>query len=138
MFSVFNTSIFSKFRATAVIILISVASVKAQDYAVNTVSPKNANVTYLNTYNENMFFQVKLDNEEGDRFSVAVKDHQGTVLFQEVYSDKKFDKRFRLPKTEDGKVVFVIKNLKDNTAQTFDVNASTRTIEEVVVVKRNG
>jgi uncharacterized membrane protein YkoI len=137
-FRVFNTSVFSKLRAIAVIILISAASVKAQDYASNTLSPKNANVKYLMTQNDNMFFQVQLDNEDGDKFSVAVKDQEGAVLFQEIYNDKKFDKKFRLPKTDDGKVVFVIKNLKDNTAQTFDINAFTRTIQEVVVVKRNG
>ena len=138
LFRVFNTSVLGKFRATAAILLISVASVNAQSFAVNTVTPNTANVKYLSTYNDNMFFQVQLDNQEGDRFSIVVKDHQGITLFQEIYSDKKFDKRFRLPKTDDGQVVFIIKNLKDNSAQTFDVNTTSRTIQEVIVVKRNG
>ena len=40
-------------------------------------------------------FQVKLANEGGERFSISIKDDLGTSLFQEVFQDKEFDKKFQ-------------------------------------------
>ena len=70
----------------------------------------------------------------GNRFSVAIFDESSNMLFQSVYSVKKFDKKFKLAEPDSfGKLVFVIRNLGDNSVQRFEVNADTRLVEDVEV-----
>ncbi len=56
----------------------------------------------------------------------------------EIYSEKKFDKKFVLDKADNiGKITFVIRSLKDNQTQAFEVNTTTRIVENVdVTVKK--
>jgi hypothetical protein len=75
-----------------------------------------------------------LDNPTGGKFSVIVIDEEGNQIFQEIYTDKKFDKRFKLPKAEKNKLTFVIRNFKTaDVKQTFEIN--TKYVEDVVVTK---
>jgi hypothetical protein len=70
----------------------------------------------------------------GSRFSLVVLDGDGDQLYSYVYSDKNFEKNFKL--ADPGsfrKVVFVIRNLNDNTTQRFEVEASGHEVEEVEV-----
>ncbi|PWT71474.1 MAG: hypothetical protein C5B59_18040 [Bacteroidetes bacterium] len=49
----------------------------------------------------------------------------GSELFHEVYSDKKFEKRFRIPKDDQHKLTFVVKNYKSmDLKQVFQINTS--------------
>lgn len=78
-----------------------------------------------------------MDNEAGEKFSVTIKDADGSILFSDTYQDKKFDKRFLFNKSEDySKLSFIIRSLKDNQAQTFEINTSTRVIENYDVTVR--
>jgi hypothetical protein len=61
-------------------------------------------------------------------------DGEGNVLYQAVYTDTKFDKKFRVADPENyGKLVFVIRNYGDKSKQTFEINSNTRLVEEVEV-----
>ena len=99
---------------------------------------KAASVKHISTTNDKIVFQLLLDNETGEKFSVSIKDIIGNTLFQDVYSDKKFDKRFVFDKSENlGKLTFVLKSLKDNETQVFEINTITRVVENVdVTVKK--
>lgn len=99
---------------------------------------KAASVKHISTTDAKIIFQVSLENEAGERFGVSIKDEQGNTIFQDVYSEKKFDKKFILDKAENiGKITFVIKSLKDNQTQAFEVNTTTRIVENVdVTVKK--
>jgi hypothetical protein len=95
---------------------------------------KNAEVKYLGNSEDAVMFNVTYSNPTSAKFYVSILDEEGTQLFQAVYSDQKFDKRFKLPKSDKHKLTFVIRNLKDvELKETFEIN--TRFIEDVVVTK---
>ena len=99
---------------------------------------KEATVKHISTTNEKIIFQLSLENETGERFGVSIKDEQGNIIFQNIYSEKKFDKKFILDKSETiGKLTFIVRSLKDNQTQAFEVNTTSRLIENVnVTVKK--
>ena len=98
---------------------------------------KTASVKHIGYYENNMVLQVMMDNETGEKFSVTIKNADGSILFSDTYQDKKFDKRFLLNKDEGyTKLAFVIRSLKDNQTQTFEINTSTRVVENYDVTVR--
>lgn len=99
---------------------------------------KAASVKHISTTNDKIVFQLSLDNETGEKFIVSIKDLSGNTLFQDTYSEKKFDKKFVFDKSEDiGKLTFVLRSLKDNQTQVFEINTITRLVENVdVTVKK--
>ncbi len=117
-------------------VLLSVAAVtttQAQS-TIGNPNEKTAEVKYLGVTDDALFFNVSFENPNGGKVSVIVLDEDGIQLFQEVYTDKKFDRRFKLPKLEKNKVTFVIRNFKDtDVKQSFEIN--TRLVEDVVVTK---
>jgi hypothetical protein len=119
---------FFAFTVTAILLSAS-ASLQAQSN--ETVKP--AAIRHLGNTTETMQFQVKFDNEAGDKFAVVVRDQDNNVLFQEFYTDKNFDRKFSLPKVDNNKVIFQIKSLKSNAIQTYEVNTNVRMVEEVIV-----
>jgi hypothetical protein len=95
---------------------------------------KSGEVKFIGSSDDAIIFKVTYDNPSGDKFSVIVLDEDGSTLFQQTYTDKKFEKRFRLPKTDDRKLTFVIRNFKDaDLRQKFSIN--THVVEDVVVTK---
>src|ERR1700759_3724176 len=96
----------------AALLLLTVATTQAQT-TTNASADKNTTVKYVGTQDDVILFNVSVENPNGNKFSVIVTDNEGNQIFQEVYSDKKFDKRFRLPSSETGKLTFVVRNFKD-------------------------
>lgn len=93
-----------------------------------------AEVKYIGANDGEFFFDVFYNNAAGSRFSLAIVDESGNQLFQGVYSDKKFDKKFKLAEPDSyGKLIFVIRNFADNSVQRFEVNSAARLIEDVEV-----
>ena len=137
---IINTKAFSKFiKASAFsLVLLSATSIHAQAIETSEKLPTNAVVTYLGKNDDMMLVQVQFDNTTGEKFNITVKDADGSTLYTQVFNDKKFDKNFRVPLVENDKITFVIRNISDKTSETFEVNSNTRTIEDVVVVKKAG
>ena len=101
-----------------------------------TVNPgdKITEVRYVGNSEDAVFFNVTVDNPTGGKFSVIVLDEEGNSIFQEIYSDKKFDKRFKLPKSEKNKLTFVIRNFKTaDITQSFEIK--TKYVEDITVTK---
>ena len=97
-------------------------------------SANTAEVKYVTLQEGAGVFNVRYNNPAGNRFSLVVLDADGDQLYQYVYSDKNFDKNFKLADPESfHKLVFVIRNLNDNTTQRFEVEASSHEVEEVDV-----
>ncbi len=110
---------------------LSMAAVQA---AVIHLSDKPIEVKYLGTSDDAVFFNVSVDNPTGAKFSILVLDEDGSQLFQEIYTEKKFDKKFKLPKSEKHRLTFVVRNYKDaDLKQTFEINMHY--VEDVVVTK---
>jgi hypothetical protein len=97
-------------------------------------SAATAEVKYIPGAQGQGIFNVQYNNAAGSRFTVCVKDADGNQLYQNVYTDKKFDKNFRLAEPDSyGKLIFVVHNLADNSVQRFEVVASSHLVEEVDV-----
>jgi hypothetical protein len=131
---------FSRFiKTAAVVFMLTVAtSASAQVTPVSSPIPDNesrALVTFVATGSESLLFDVKVDNPEGEKFSVVVKDERGTTLYRGYFYDKDFKKRFVVPKTDSNKLTFNIKSESGNKAESFEINTSTRIVEDVVVKK---
>lgn len=90
--------------------------------------------TGVDKFNQ-LSFNVKYSNPSGNIFNLSVLDENGEILFKGFYSDKQFDKTFKLPKSEVSKLTFAIEDGKDSFKQKFDVNIKTQVIEDVVVSK---
>jgi hypothetical protein len=98
-------------------------------------SANTAEVKYV-TREGGGIFNVRYNNAAGNRFSLIVLDADGDQLYSYVYSDKNFEKNFKLADPESfRKLVFVIRNLNDNTTQRFEVEARGHEVEEVEVVE---
>lgn len=122
------------FTTTAVFIL----SVSANAQTATTKAPlgEQAEITHLETKEANSLFSVKYPNEAGGKFSLVIRDGSGTVLFNEVYEDKNFDKKFLFTDIDrDAKLLFTISSLKGKRSQTYETSAVSRVIEDVVVTK---
>ena len=101
-------------------------------------SASTAEVKYIGTQDGSPLFNVTYMNSGGARFSLKVMDADGTQLFQEVYTDKKFDKKFKIAEPQEySKLIFIVRNLEDNSEQTFEINSNTRMIEDVEVKELN-
>lgn len=114
------------------LLLFTVATTQAQT-TTNASADKHTTVKYLGTQDDVILFNVAVDNPNGNKFSVIVTDNEGNQLFKEVYNEKKFDKRFKLPKSETGKLSFVVRNFKDASDDVHSFEISDRIVEDVVV-----
>jgi hypothetical protein len=93
-----------------------------------------AEVKYISGAQGQGIFNVQYNNAAGNRFALQVMDADGNQLYQNVYTDKKFDKNFRLADPDSyGELIFVIRNLADNSVQRFEVVASSHLVEDVDV-----
>ena len=111
---------------------------EGKDGKTGTNSASTAEVSYVSGKDGEYLFNVVYNNTTGSRFSVIVIDADGNQLFQALYNDKKFDKKFKLADPNDfGKLTFVIRNFGDNSVQRFEVNENNKLIEEVQVKEVN-
>lgn len=132
----------SKFIKTTVVIFMLTATSGAKGQVtpasaiINDVSgPGKAVVTYVTTGNESLFFDVKVDNDEGKKFTIIVRDDNATTLYRGSFSDKIFKKRFVLPKTDSNKLTFHIRSESAFKSESFEINTNSRIVEEVIVKK---
>jgi len=79
----------------AVIFMVTLVSVQGQA-SISMPMEKNVEIKYLGTNDGSMFFNVVYDNPNGNKFAVIVFDKEDTQLYQEFYSDKKFDKKIQI------------------------------------------
>ena len=100
----------------------------------DNTSASTAEIEYIAGKVGEYLFHVVYNNVTGSHFSLTVLDAEGNQLFQSHYSDKKFDKKFRLADPEDfSKVTFVIRNFGDNSVQRWEVDAHNKVVEDVEV-----
>ena len=104
----------------------------------NSSSASTAEVKCISGKDGEYLFNVVYNNTTGSRFSLTILDADANQLFQSQYSDKKFDKKFKLADpAEFGKLTFVIRNYGDNSVQRWEVNANSKIVEDVEVKEVN-
>jgi hypothetical protein len=130
-------------KVLAAVLVSSAILVAAPSFAKTTgnieilSASAQASVQYAGTTADNaLLFDVKLDNPTADKFTVTVTTKDGDVLFTKDFSDKSFAKKFKLLKSDDiSSYTFKITSNNKNLEQTFVVDATTKTIDNVVVTK---
>ena len=132
----------SRFIKTAVVVFMLSATTGAKAQVtpaaaiINDVSGAGkAAVTYVTAGKESLFFDVKVDNAKGEKFTIIVRGDNATTLYRGTFSDKYFKKRFVLPKTESNKLTFHIKGESGVKSESFEINSNSRIVEEVIVKK---
>jgi hypothetical protein len=115
---------------------VNAQALRTSNIIANNESEPNAPVvSHIGTTSDMIVFSVKVPNVKGTRFSIVIKDAEGNTLFNSTYNEKNFSKKFQLPKLENDKYTFLIKNATGNASQTFEVDSHVRFVEEVVVKK---
>ena len=100
----------------------------------HNVDAATAEVNYIAGKDGDVLFNVVYNNATGERFSVIVLDEFGNKLYQQSFSDTKFDRKFKLADPESANsLTFIIRNYGDNSEQRFRVDASNRFVEDVEV-----
>jgi len=133
-----SVKFFAGSLTAAMLFLTTQSSVSAQKInnsvtqTTSVTASDKVQVKYLGTVNEDVYFGVKYNNANAATFSITVLDEIGDVLYQGNFSDKLFDKKFKLPK-DYSKVSFVVKSTEDKFEQSFLVNINSRVVEDVIV-----
>jgi hypothetical protein len=99
-------------------------------------STAKSSVQFVGNSDEAMIFDVKLDNPNGNTFTVTVTTKDGDILFSKDFSDKSFDKKFKLLKGDNiYSYNFKITSSNKSLEQNFAVDATTKTVDDVTVTK---
>ena len=121
--------------ASFIAAVLATTSVKAN--CIEIISEKNAaQIQFVGSADNALFFNLKVNNPNADKFTVLVKTDDGTVLYSGEFSDKDFDKKFKLVKGDDNiRYNFSIKSSNKSLEQTFQVNTITKSVDDVVITK---
>jgi len=121
--------------ATVLVVVPSFAKASRHIEILSTTT--QASVKYAGTTTDNaLLFDVMLDNPSADKFTITITTKDGGVLFTKDFSDKSFAKKFKLVKSDDiSSYNFKITSANKNLEQSFSVDATVKTVDNVVVTK---
>ena len=120
---------------TSSLVLAAVTGAVAQKTTGSSTAPAAA-VSYLGYNNDQLSFLMKYETENGEKFNVTITDADANVLFNEIFTDKKFSKIFKTP-LETGSLTFIISNPKTRDEKKFQVSTERRMVEEFSITKSN-
>jgi hypothetical protein len=125
--------LFTKLAMSCVLFLNAVPVIHAQTPA----SPPEAEIKFVGVVEEKFVFEIVYPNERLNVFSVEIKDQQGYQFYFNKLKQKGYKQQFAIDKFElaNGSLTFTLTAQGNVQKQVFDINASSRTIEEVSVVK---
>lgn len=134
MKSLFN-AVFGRFVLGAIFVM-TFATAHAQSAAAGDGQNEKATVKYLGIQDDMIVFNVAYANPESNRFELVIKDQDGSMVYQNSFTDKSFYKQFRLPKTDKDRIFFVFHNNHDaDVVKTFEVNVNSRFVHSVAIKK---
>ena len=110
------------------------AQVVPASYTTTLPAVPEPAVTYLGSGEDDMSFNMKYENAAGDKCLVMVLDSNGEILFDQVFTDKKFNKTFKVP-SGLGKLTFMVRNMKTRAQKKIDISTERRFVEEVSVTR---
>lgn len=98
----------------------------------STVNKENASVACISFEEGQVYFKVNYENADGGRFDILVNDATGDNLYRGTFTGKDFAKVFRAP-VDNGKLVIIIRDMKDKTSHTFELTTESKMIEQIYV-----
>jgi hypothetical protein len=122
---------------SAAVLVAAPSFAKATRHIEILSASSQASVKYAGTSADNaLMFDVNLDNPTSDKFTVTITTKEGDVLYAKEFSDKTFNKKFKLLKSDDiSSYNFKITSANKNLEQTFVLDATVKTVDNVVVTK---
>ncbi len=122
------------FSATVLVVVPSFA--KTTSHISTNSTTAQASVKFTGSTDNALFFDVALDNAAADKFTITITTKNGDVLFTKDFSDKNFAKKFKLVKSDDiSSYNFKITSANKSLEQSFVVDATIKTVDNVVVTK---
>ena len=87
--------------------------------------------------NDQPIFQLSYTGTEQDEFTIVLRDEDGNALYRENIKGEGFTKKFLLNKEEigDGTLRFEVSSKKFDKVAIYEVNRSTRQVEDMVINK---
>jgi len=100
-------------------------------------SPAPAMIKYLGIVQEQLLFNVDIENKNAERCRIVIQDEHGEVFYKQDFKGDRFAKTFGINKAEiEGKnLVFILVKGKARHEHVFHVSTNTRVVEDVVVAK---
>lgn len=124
-------------RQLAVAFFLTLGSFGSLHAQNNAPKSSDATINYVGTSGENYVFQVDYANAAQKDFFLEIKDQNGFQFYSGRFQDANFKKRFAISKEElaGTSLTFTLSIKGTDKVQTFDVNTTSRLVEEVSVVK---
>ena len=116
--------------------LVSGVAVSAPAFAGETPNPA-IELKFIGHSNNQLVFQLNLKNAEEDEYIINITDKDGGVLYTERVKGTNLVKKLIFNKEEIGDDVLRVKvrSKKTNLTETYEINRSTRVVEETTVNK---
>lgn len=124
----------SNFKTLFFVLSLVVLSFVGAHAGEKKLNPPAGSVAYLGTAEEQMSFIMSYENESNEKYVITIADADGIVLFEGVFSEKKFLKTFKVP-SDAGNVTFSVSSYRNRAEKKFVVTTERRIYEEVVVSK---
>lgn len=124
----------SKIAAIVAVVIFSVISANATGKE-NEKKESGVEVKYLGNLNEQPVFQIQFENVTEEEIFFVMKDAEGTVIYSEKFTGKKFSKKFQFERADisDIQVQVVLSSKKGNELQVYNISKSTKIVDDVVV-----
>jgi len=118
-------------------LLLSLTSTSVWALQDSSRSDNLGTIKYIGVVGDQVVFQLNYENKTGETLSVVIKDEDGNTLYTGKFNDKKVFKQFRFYRSDisDSNVSFTLSTSNDKQSQVFQVAATSRVVEDVVVTK---
>jgi hypothetical protein len=97
----------------------------------------SAEMKYIGIVDDKLVFEIEYKNDAQNTFTLEIKDEEGFQFYHGKFKQKSFKKQFAISKDElgDNSITFLLAAQGKVQKQVFDINPTSRMVEEVSVVK---
>lgn len=116
--------------------LVSGITVSAPALATEGSNPA-IELTFVGHSNNQLVFQLNLKNAQEEEYVINITDKEGNTIYTERIKGVNVSKKLLFNKEEIGDDMLRVKvrSKKTNITETYEINRSTRVVEETVVNK---
>lgn len=94
-------------------------------------------IKYVGLVEDRSQFQLDFVNDNEETYLLQIMEQDGTILYKEKIDRRTFTKKFEWNNTDLNahKLVFTVTGTKSRRSQTFEVNKTIKTIQDVIVTR---
>ncbi len=104
---------------------------------IEILSGENTNIQFTGSTGDALLFQVHINNEKGDNFTLTIKNNNGDVLFSKSFNDVNFQKQFKLLKgdVDNDRYYFTITSNNKNIEDNYEISTASHVVDDVAINK---